>query len=138
MYERVFGTDWRTISDEEAIRRMYALGVSSALGHPNRGEFERIRRQAGTAYGRSVLQLAFEEGKQRVARNESEYDSKQDVWEALVDEETTPATTGRADVTMQKPTDKQGIPAAVGRASALDGGGDDFSRIRLPEFLRRG
>ncbi|ELZ96922.1 hypothetical protein C440_04073 [Haloferax mucosum ATCC BAA-1512] len=138
MYERVFGTDWRTISDEEAIRRMYALGVSSALGHPNRGEFERIRRQAATAYGRSVLQLAFEEGKQRVARNRAEYDSKQDVWEALVDEQTTPATTGRADVGMQKPTDRQGVPKAIGRVEVLDGRSDDFSRIRLPEFLRRG
>ncbi|AFK19973.1 hypothetical protein E6P09_00255 [Haloferax mediterranei ATCC 33500] len=137
MYERVYGTDWRTISDEEAIRRMYALGVSSALGYPNRGEFERIRRQAGTAYGRSVLQLAFEEGKQRVARNKGEYDSKQDVWEALVDENATPSTTGRADVSMQKPTDKQGIPKAVDRIDVLDAGTDDFSQLRLPEFLRR-
>ena len=58
--------------------------------------------------------------------------------EALVDEETTPATTGRADVTMQKSTDKQGIPDAVGRAPALDNRRDDVARIRLPEFLRRG
>ncbi|UVE50666.1 hypothetical protein KU306_01845 [Haloferax larsenii] len=137
MYERVFGTDWRTITDEEAVRRMYALGVSTALGHPNRGEFERLRRQASTAYGRSVLQLAFEEGKQRVARNESEYETKQDVWEALVDEETTLSTTGRADVTMRKPTDKQGVPEAVGRAGVLDGTSDDFAGLRLPEFLRR-
>lgn len=137
MYERAFGTDWRTISDEEAIRRMYALGVSTALGAPNRSEFERIRRHASTAYGRSVLQLSFEEGKQRVARNSGEYDSKQDLWEALVDEETTPSTTGRADVEMRKPTDNQGVPEAVGRTGVLDIDRDDFAKLRLPEFLRR-
>lgn len=137
MYERAFETEWRTISDEEAIRRMYALGVSTALGAPNRGEFERIRRQASTAYGRSVLQLSFEEGKRRVARNRGEYDSKQDLWEALVDEETSPKTTGRADVAMRKPTDKQGVPDAVGRVGVLDAHHDEFERLRLPEFLRR-
>ncbi|KAB1198292.1 MULTISPECIES: hypothetical protein [Haloferax] len=137
MYERAFGTDWRTISDEEAIRRMYALGVSTALGAPNRSEFDRIRRQASTAYGRSVLQLSFEEGKQRVARNKGEYDSKQDLWEALVDEETTPSNTGRADVAMRKPTDKQGVPEAVSRTGVLDVRRDSFEQLRLPEFLRR-
>ncbi|KAB1193325.1 hypothetical protein GJR96_07655 [Haloferax sp. MBLA0076] len=137
MYERAFGTDWRTISDEEAIRRMYALGVSTALGAPNPSEFERIRRQASTAYGRSVLQLSFEEGKQRVARNRGEYDTKQELWDALVDEETTPKTTGRADVAMRKPTDKQGVPEAVGRVDVLDLQSDDFARLRLPDFLRR-
>ncbi|KAB1187612.1 MULTISPECIES: hypothetical protein [Haloferax] len=137
MYERTFGTDWRTISDEEGIRRMYALGVSTALGSPNPGEFERIRRQASTAYGRSVLQLSFEEGKQRVARNRGEYDTKQDLWDALVDEETTPATTGRADVGMRTPTDKQGVPEAVSRIDVLDAQSDEFARLRLPDFLRR-
>jgi hypothetical protein len=137
MYERAFGTDWRTISDEEAIRRMYALGVSTALGEPNPGEFDRIRRQASTAYGRSVLQLSFEEGRQRVARNRSEYETKQDLWDALVDDETTPSTTGRADVTMRKPTDSQGVPEAVGRTAVLDKPADTFARLRIPKFLRR-
>ncbi|WP_416840524.1 hypothetical protein [Haloferax sp. DFSO52] len=137
MYERAFGTDWRTISDEEAIRRMYALGVSTALGAPNSSEFERIRRQANTAYGRSVLQLSFEEGKQRVARNRGEFDSKEDLWDALVDEAQTPSTTGRADVGIRKPTDNQGVPDAVGRIDVLDVQRDDFGRIRLPDFLRR-
>ncbi|MFC7202563.1 hypothetical protein ACFQJC_03490 [Haloferax namakaokahaiae] len=136
MYDQEFGTEWRTLSDEALIRRMYALGVSTALGAPNREEFERLRRQANTAYGRSLLQLSFEEGKQRVRNQRGDFDTKADAWEALVERDDDVEETGPS-VGMLRPTDSAGIPSAVGRTSLLDIESDDLGRLRLPKFLRR-
>ncbi|WP_410766610.1 hypothetical protein [Haloferax sp. DFSO60] len=136
MYDQAFGTEWRTLTDEELIRRMYALGVSTALGAPNQDEFERLRRQANTAYGRSVLQLSFEEGKQRVRNQRGNFETKADAWEALVEQDEEVEEVESA-VGMLRPTENTGVPGAVSRTTLLDINADDLGRLRLPKFLHR-
>ena len=134
MYDDTFGTDWEALSGDAALRRMYALGVAASLGHPNDDEHRRILRQADTAYARSVLQLAFEEGKQRGRRNRDELPDDQKVWDALVvDEESPPSSRTPAD----KRRAKGSVPKAVTRTSVLEFDSDELERLRIPDLLRR-
>ncbi|MFC7135905.1 hypothetical protein ACFQRB_03585 [Halobaculum litoreum] len=86
MYEDRLGTDWTDISDEEAIRRAYALGVAAAFGYENREEFDRLRAALDTSYDRSIIDLAYQEGTQeaRVVHAESDTDDGAAVWAQLV------------------------------------------------------
>ncbi len=136
MYEEAFGFDWKRLSEEEALKRMYALGVAAVLGERHPEEYTRIMRQASTAYRRSVLELSFKEGQQRAKNNRREFDGSRDVWDALVDTEgTTPPSSARDDVDERKP--KGSVPDVVTRAELLEYNADDLERVRLPKLLRR-
>ena len=134
MYDETFGTDWETLSADDALRRMYALGVAASLGHPDDAEYRRIRAQADSAYARNVLELAFEEGKQRGRRNRRELDDD-DVWEALVTDSESPPASSRQTADGRRP--KGDVPDAVTRSSLLELDGDDLERLRLPDLLVR-
>jgi hypothetical protein len=136
MYDEGFGFDWTRLSEEEALKRMYALGVAAVLGERHPDEYTRIMRQASTAYRRSVLELSFKEGQQRAKNNRREFEAREDVWDALVD--TTPVagpSSSRDDADDRRP--KGGAPGAVTRANLLEYDFDDLERVRLPELLRR-
>ena len=134
MYERVFDTDWDAVSYESAVRRMFVLGVATALGHPNPEEYDRLRRQASTSYARSVLELSFKEGKQRAERDRVDSDPEV-VWESLVNEAREELEDDdRAHLRARRL--KGGVPAAVARAPFLDVGADELGRLRLPDLLR--
>jgi hypothetical protein len=136
MYEEQFGFDWKQLSEEQALKRMYALGVAAVLGERHPEEYTRIMRQASTAYRRSVLELSFKEGQQRAKNNRREFETRTEVWDALVDADslTGPSST-RPGADPRRP--KGSVPSAVTRASCLDIGFDDLERVRLPELLRR-
>ncbi|WP_380681745.1 hypothetical protein [Salinigranum sp. GCM10025319] len=136
MYEEQFGFDWKQLSEEQALKRMYALGVAAVLGERHPEEYTRIMRQASTAYRRSVLELSFKEGQQRAKNNRREFETSTEVWDALVDADplTGPPST-RPGADPRRP--KGSVPSAVTRASFLDFGFDDLERVRLPELLRR-
>jgi hypothetical protein len=129
MYERAFDTDWESLSGGEAIRRMYALGIAAKLGYDHPMERRRIRDLASTAYERSVLELAFEEGKQELAEVRPRHDSDEAAWSELVE-----------DSPSSSPVDRPGAdtPGAVDRPTLLDGfEAEDLERLRLPSLLRR-
>ncbi len=133
MYERAFGSDWESLSAEESIRRSYALGIAAGLGHENRAERARIRELASSAYERSVLDLAYEEGKREVADVRAHHDSDEAAWEELVERSEAPSPESL-------PTDQVDSrpPGAVDRPSVLDGfDADDLRRLRLPSLLDR-
>jgi hypothetical protein len=136
MYEEQFGFDWKQLSEEQALKRMYALGVAAVLGERHPEEYTRIMRQASTAYRRSVLELSFKEGQQRAKNNRREFETRTEVWDALVDADslTGPSAT-RPSADPRRP--KGSVPSAVTRAGFLDLGFDDLERVRLPELLRR-
>jgi hypothetical protein len=136
MYEEAFGFDWERLSEEQALKRMYALGVAAVLGERHPDEYKRIMRQASTAYRRSVLELSFKEGQQRAKNNRREFEERQAVWDALVD--TGPVAgppSARDDADDRRP--KGNVPDAVTRARLLEYDFDDLERIRLPELLQR-
>jgi hypothetical protein len=130
-YERVYGTDWEELDEDEAIDRAYALGVAASLGEYHREELDAIREEMTTAYNRSVVDLAFDEGKNEGREVESE--EKETVWnELVIGEEVTidpdePPTGGRT-----------GLPEAVDRMDVLDRPErDSTDALDLPEFLDR-
>ena len=136
MYDEVFGTDWTNVSVEEAIRRLFALGVATTLGEPDRDEYERLLGVASSAYDRSVLELSFEEGRQRAARNRRDFESDRAAWTALVDEVRPPGDGEGADHWSARdgPT---AIPTALARIGVLELENDDLERVRFPDLLRR-
>jgi len=130
-YERLYGTDWEELDVDEAIDRAYALGVAASLEEYHREELEAIREEMTTAYNRSVVDLAFDEGKNEGREVESE--QSETVWNELVIGE---------DVTIdpeELPTGgRSGLPEAVDRMEALDlPERDSTDALELPEFLDR-
>ena len=135
-YERVYGTDWTGLGKDEAIERAYALGVA-ALAHDeyDPDELDRIREEMDSAYNKSVVDLAFEEGKSEA----SEYADRAGTeggpppWAALVEGDS---------VTVEEnavPTGGQfGLPEAVDRVKVLDR--PEMNRSEAtdrPDFLER-
>jgi hypothetical protein len=133
MYERAFDTDWESLSGEEASRRMYALGIAAELGHEHPTERARIRELASSAYERSVLDLAYEEGRRTLQDTRAHHDSEEDAWEELVE-------TAEAPAPESLPIDDvdSGRPSAIDRPALLEGfDSDDLGRLRLPSLLER-
>jgi hypothetical protein len=134
-YERTYGTGWENLDKDEAIDRAYALGVVASLGEYYPEELERIRREMDTVYNKSVVDLAFDEGKNE-ARNLDVNDGKrtqQAVWAELVEGET--VTVDEDEV----PTGgRDGLPSAIDRMDALDRPEPDRNEaVKRPDFLER-
>jgi hypothetical protein len=135
MYAETFGFDWTRLSEEEALKRMYALGVAAVLDERHPDEYRRIMGQASTAYRRSVLELSFKEGQQRAKKNRLEFDGHERVWDALVETAGATPPSSRDGVDERQP--KGSVPSAVTRAPILEREVDDLAQVRLPEMLRR-
>ncbi|MDS0299776.1 hypothetical protein NDI76_13585 [Halogeometricum sp. S1BR25-6] len=135
MYERAFDLEWDSLDAEEALRRMYALGTAAELGHEHETERARILRIAATAYQRSVLDLAYAEGRNAVRDHREEYDSDAETWEALIEAKGIAVDPEDEDTDVDDPGRR--LPNAIGRASMLELDVDDLERLRLPKFLRR-
>ena len=134
-YERAYGTDWDTLSKDEAIDRAYALGVAASIGEYLPDELDRLRDEMDTAYLKSVVDLAYEEGRSEA----KEYDAPaqsgdgRPVWADLVEGEKT--TLDEDDVPTGGPL---GIPEAMDKIEALERPDlDDRSAQELPDFLER-
>jgi len=132
-YERAYGTDWETLIEDEAVDRAYALGVAASMGEYHPEELEDIRDEMDTAYERSVVDLAFEEGKNegREIDPPEEDDGGSAVWSELVEGET--VTVDPRDV----PTGgRDGLPEAIDKMEALDRPDlDSTDRVDRPDFL---
>ncbi|MFB6093134.1 MAG: hypothetical protein ABEK02_09005 [Haloquadratum sp.] len=134
MYERVFDTDWETLSGESAIRRMYVLGIAAELGHGRPEERERIRELASSAYERSVLDLAFEEGKRKIQDVRPMHETDEAAWQSLIEPGESPPEPESLSMD-RHPVD---LPDAIDRPGLLEGfDPDDLDRLRLPSLLRR-
>lgn len=130
-YEAVYGTDWVTLEVDEAIERAYALGVAAALGEHHSQELEALRGVADSAYERSVVDLAYDEG--RTAGRKADPDDASSVWSTLVEE-------GEVSVDApESPTGgRQGLPEAMERTEVLDRVDlDHRDAVDLPEFLQK-
>jgi hypothetical protein len=115
-YEEAYGTDWDALDKEEAVERAYALGVAESLGEYDREELERLRTEMDTAYQTSIVELAFDEGRNEAKelRRESGSSEESDVWSALVEDAPVPS---ESDL----PTGgRDGLPESLDSADALD------------------
>ncbi|WP_135667392.1 hypothetical protein [Halorhabdus rudnickae] len=135
MYDRTYGTEWETLGKNEAAERAFALGVASVLGDPDPEEYDRVLETTVNSYDRSIVELAYQEGKQKATGKRREFDEDEDVWDALVEDDG-PKTTVDEDAL---PTgDRDGLPAALDSLDLLDRPiEDELEAERLPEFLRK-
>lgn len=132
-YERAFDTDWESLTEDEAVDRAYALGVAASLGEYHPDELEALREEADSAYARSLVDLAFDEGKNEGKTVDSEASGDDEVWNDLVSGET---VTVKQD---EIPTGgRSGLPEAMDVGDVLDLPDIDRTEaIDLPEFLER-
>lgn len=130
-YEQAFD-EWESLEEDEAVDRAYALGVAAALGEYHQEELEAIREQMGSAYSKSVVDLAFEEGKNE-GREIAVGDDDKQVWAELVEGEK--ATVDEDDL----PTGGQtGLTGAVEKVDVLDKPERDSTDVvDLPDFLEK-
>lgn len=134
-YERAYGTDWEELDEDEGMERAYALGVAASLGEYLPDELDAIRAEMDSAYKRSVIDLAFDEGKNEAREIDlsDREEQKTSVWSELVEGET--VTVDPDDV----PTGgRQGLPDAVDKMDVLDPPDlDSTQAVDLPDFLQQ-
>ncbi|WP_418281295.1 hypothetical protein [Halorubrum sp. DTA98] len=90
MYERTFDTEWEELSRQEAIDRAFALGVAAGCGVERPEELDRITAAIRSAYDRSLIELAYDEGRTKAL--EAPESEPATVWDQLVDGAGTPRT----------------------------------------------
>ena len=128
MYDRTFGTDWSddTLDREEAIDRAFALGVAAGCGSERPDELDRVLGAFPSAYDRSIVELAYDEGRTKALEDPAEEPER--VWDRLVDETGTPR---RAPV-------PAALPGAINELTLMDRPRTGApSSLELPSFLRK-
>ncbi len=134
-YERAYETDWDALDKDEAIDRAYALGVAASLGEYHPEELERVRTEMDTSYNKSVVDLAFDEGKNEARELDADTakGAADPVWAELVEGES--VTVEESEV----PTGgRDGLPDAIDKIDALDRPKPDKNEaIERPEFLEK-
>jgi len=85
MYDRTFGTEWDDLDREEAVERAFALGVADGVGSKRPAELDRVLAAFENAYDRSLIELAYDEGRTKALEAAAEADDAEAVWDQLVD-----------------------------------------------------
>ncbi|WP_226011246.1 hypothetical protein [Halomicrobium salinisoli] len=131
-YEREYGP-WDDLDRDEATERAYAIGVAEKLGEYNREELEAIYEAMETSYDRSMVELAYREGRREATAVAEEVDDGAAVWADLVEGETTVIDPGDA------PTGgRDGLPEALDPTDLLDRQNvDSTEALDLPDFLKK-
>lgn len=140
MYEERLGTDWEDLSEAEAIDRAFALGVASVFGYENRKEFDRLRTALESSYDRSIIDLAYREGKQKTRSLRGEVPDSGTVWDRLVSDGDAKQRGGPTGSSPNPGADRGPagkLPESLDRAGLLNGGGD-LGALQYPRFLRSG
>ncbi|MFC7069915.1 hypothetical protein [Halobaculum lipolyticum] len=132
-----------TLSPDEAIRRAHALGVAAAFGADTEAALEEVRTSLDATYDRSIVDLAYREGKGDADAYDSSGRPPHD-----------PGTrrgrsTDAGDRSAASPPDDEGaaaptpagtrtdateLPAVLERAGLLDGG-SDLGALGFPDGL---
>ena len=126
--------DWDTLEKDEATERAYAIGVAEKLGEYNREELEAIYDEMGTNYQKSMVELAYREGRQEAtAAAKATDEDDQAVWDDLVNGEPTVVDPD------ERPTGgRDGLPEALEPSELLDKQDvDSTEALDLPDFLDR-
>ncbi|MFB6075301.1 MAG: hypothetical protein ABEJ89_09830 [Haloarculaceae archaeon] len=132
-YETAYGTDWDALDRDEATERAYAIGVAERLGEYNREELEAVYAEMDTNYDRSMVELAYQEGRNEAAEVAGETTDGDAVWCDLVEGEATVVDPDR------RPTGgRDGLPEALDPSEVLDRMEPDSTEaLDRPEFLDR-
>ncbi|EJN60306.1 hypothetical protein [Halogranum rubrum] len=136
MYVSDLGTDWTVLARDEALHRAFALGVAAACGHHHPDEYNRVVAAVDSAYERSMVELAYSEGRQKANDLRSDATGAEAIWKQLVDEDDQSALSAAVDRT--RPPARLDLPASLSRIGLLDRSTpDQRESLSLPSFLRR-
>jgi len=133
-YESEFGTGWDTLGKDEATERAYAIGVAERLGEYNRDELEAIYAEMESAYHKSMVELAYDEGRNEAKEVAETTNADRDaVWKDLVNGEKTYIEPD------EMPTGgRDGLPEALEPTELLDKQSiDSTEAVDKPDFLER-
>ena len=133
MYEETFGTDWEQLDRDEVLRRAFALGVAEGLGSAPEGELERLQSQVAGRYGRSMVELAFDEGRTRGQKPSPE--DEEEIWGELVEGGSAALEPPERPVPPRPPRHTD-LPKSLSAPTLMDISRDDLARLGLPDFLR--
>jgi hypothetical protein len=134
-YERAYGTDWDSLDKDEAIDRAYALGVAAAMEEYHPEELEAIRAEVDTSYNKSVVELAFDEGRTEARELDAGAAGTEQraVWSELVEGETV-----TVDEDAVPTGGRDGLPEAIEMMEALERPDpNENEAIDRPDFLER-
>jgi len=127
-YERTYGTDWESLTADEAVERAYAVGVAERLGERNRAELRQLYESVETTYDRSMVELAYEQGRTEAKAAAADAGTPGALWSTLVTEGSVELPDGDDD--------PSGLPPALSRVEMLDlSSPDSTGSLDLPEFL---
>ncbi|MGM0448814.1 MAG: hypothetical protein ACQERM_11285 [Methanobacteriota archaeon] len=130
MYERTFDTGWDELSREEAVERAFALGVVAGVDNPRPEEFDRVLEAFPGSYDRSIVELAYDEGRTKALEAKAERDDPDNeaVWRSLVDDTGAPR---------ESPV-PAALPGAIRELTLTDGPQEGPpSSLDLPSMLRK-
>jgi hypothetical protein len=132
-YEREFDTGWESLGKDDATTRAYAIGVAERLGEGNRDELEAIYAEMESAYHRSMVELAYEEGRNEAKAAAGNSPDADAIWAELVEGEVT--TVDPSDV---EERGRDSLPDALGSGELLDKQAvDSTEAVDRPDFLDR-
>ena len=145
MYDDSFDTEWtpEDVGREEAVWRAYALGAAAALGETHPGEY----RKLVTATGRSLVEMAYDEGKTEAANLDSQLASGVDedeldfpdretaVWSKLITYREEEGDEFDADGGGGR--DRDDLPDFLRRIDLDSLKRNDLDKLRLPDFLSK-
>lgn len=136
VYLAELGTDWTDLPREEILHRAFALGVEAACGRHHPEEYERLEAAVEGSYDRSLVELAYSEGRQEATRLRRDVGDAEAVWRQLVEAEEGTALSAAVDRT--RPASRLDLPSSLSRLELLDRTEHDSRRsLDLPPFLRR-
>jgi len=133
-YDSRFETEWaeEDMDRDGATQRAYAIGVAEKLGEYNREELEALYDAVETQYGRSLVELAYQEGRQEASAATSDGDDE-DVWADLVEGEKTEMV---APDSLTEGRD--GLPEVVGIGALFEKmDADSTDVVDRPDFLEK-
>lgn len=130
-YEREFDTEWDALDKDDATTRAYAIGVAERLGEFNRDELKAIYAEMDSAYHRSMVELAYEEGRNEATSADGTDDDS--VWAELVQDEVT-----MIDPEGVPEPERESLPDALDSGELLDRQDvDSTEAVDRPDFLDR-
>lgn len=127
MYDEYF-EEAAEYTAQEVLERAYALGVESVCGDRDDAAYERLKERSPDTYDKSIVELAYDEGRAKALELEAEEEDHETIWERLVETEVEP--TERSDSPAERPELLSG-PEEIGPAAGLP------DSLDLPSFLRR-
>jgi hypothetical protein len=115
----------------ETLERAYALGVQSVCDDPDEAAYERLKERSPDSYDRSIVELAYEEGRAEALELEASDEESGEIWERLVETDAAPDAVG------DRTGPSENLPGLLSRDDDAGSKAELPDSLDLPSFLRR-